>query len=245
MTAVVRTLLTVLPAVAVLSFQASCDAAELPGRSRLAANTEPGALYVEDILPKPVRLTVAKDCFVYYQMDLQRVLGSMAAGTMVQIIAMSDGLYKIRGRARHGDVAGWMHINDLVSKDPSLADKLKKFYERQKQVDEMIKNKQVALGMTVAEVKQSLGEPTKKSAKITAAGREETLEYILYKTVPQAVTGRDQFGNLVQNVIYVKVESGRLTLSFANGNVASIEESTGTTQGNGAVKIVPGPITVF
>jgi hypothetical protein len=245
MIAVFRFSTVVLPAMAGLLCLTPLGAAELPGRSHLATNTEPGALYVEDILPKPIRLTVAKDSFIYYQTDLQRVLGSMATGTLVQVIAMSDGLYKVRGRARHGDVAGWMRIEELVSKDPGLADKLKKFYERQKQVDEVIKNKQVALGMTAAEVKQSLGEPTKKSAKITAAGREETLEYSIYKSVPQAVTGRDQFGNLVQNVIYVKVETGKLTLSFANGTVSSIEETTGNPLGAGGVKIVPGPITVF
>lgn len=245
MNVIVRFLATVLPVMAVMHPASTVSAAGTSGRSHLASSTEPGALYVEDILPKPVRLTVAKDCFIYYQMDLQRVLGSMAAGTSVQIIAMTDGLYKVRGRARHGDVAGWMHIGELISKDPALPEKLKKFYERQKQVDEMIKNKQVALGMTVAEVKQSLGEPTKKSAKITAAGREETVEYILYKNVPQAVTGRDQFGNLVQNIIYVKVESGRLTIAFSNGTVASIEESTGNAQGNGGVKIVPAPIIGF
>ena len=106
MIAVVRFFTMVLPAMAVLSC-VTLRGAELPGRSHLATNTEPGALYVEDILPKPVRLAVAKDTFIYYQTDLQRVLGSMAAGTLVQVIAMSDGLYKVRGRARHGDVAGW------------------------------------------------------------------------------------------------------------------------------------------
>jgi hypothetical protein len=235
----------VLSAMALALGLSSLRGADLSSRSHLASNTEPGALYMEDILPKPLRLTVGKDSFIYYQTDLQRVLGSMAAGTVVQVIAMTDGLYKVRGRARHGDVAGWMRIPELLSADPTLPEKLKKFYERSKQVDEMIKNKQVALGMTAAEVRQSLGEPTKKASKISAAGREETLEYSIYKSVPQSVTGRDQFGNLVQNIIYVKVETGRLTLSFSNGSVSSIEETSGNPLGSGGVKIVPGPITVF
>jgi len=221
------------------------QAAELPNRSRLAANTEPGAFYVEDILPKPIRLTVISECYIYYQNDLKRVLGSMAPNTNVQIIAMANGLYKVRGRARHGDVAGWMHIADLKSPDPLLAEKLLKFYERQKQVDEIIKNKQVALGMTAGEVRQSLGEPTRKSAKISAQGTEETLEYSLFKMVPQIGTGRDANGNLVQTTIMVKVETGRLTLSFQNGTVATIEETTGNPLGAGGVKIVPVPVNVY
>jgi hypothetical protein len=215
------------------------------GRSRLAGTTEPGSLYIEDILPKPVRLNVAGDSVIYYQLDMQRALGQMAPGTSVQLVAMTDTSYKVRGRARHGDVAGWMRKEDLKSPDPQLDDKLKAFYERQKKVEELIANRQVALGMTNAEVEQSLGRPTRKSAKVTAAGREEVLEYSIFDKVPQITTGRDAVGNLVQSTIYVKVEVGRLTISFQNGAVSEINETMGNPLGTGGVKIVPGPITVF
>ena len=99
--------------------------------------------------------------------------------------------------------------------------------------------------MTTAEVQQSLGKPTRKTAKLSAAGREEVLEYSIFERVPQIVTGRDQFGNLVQNTIYVKMEVGRLSISFQNGNVSQIEENMGNPLGTDGVKIVPGPITVW
>ncbi len=215
------------------------------GRSRLGSQTEPGSLYIEDILPKPVRLSVAGDSVIYYQLDMQRPLGQMAPGTTVQLVAMTDTTYKVRGRARHGDVAGWMRKEDLKSPDPQLYDKLKAFYERQKKVDELIANRQVALGMTNSEVEQSLGKPSRKSTKITAAGREEVLEYSIFDKVPQITTGRDATGQLVQSTIYVKVEVGRLTISFQNGAVSEISETMGNPLGTGGVKIVPGPITVF
>ena len=220
----------------------------LPGqqsRSRLGSQTEPGSLYIEDILPKPVRLSVAGDSVIYYQLDLQRPLGQMAPGTSVQLVAMTDASYKVRGRARHGDVAGWMRKEDLKSADPLLYDKLKAFYDRQKKVDELIANRQVALGMTNSEVEQSLGKPSRKSTKITAAGREEVLEYSIFDKVPQITTGRDAAGQLVQSTIYVKVEVGRLTIGFQNGAVSEISETMGNPLGTGGVKIVPGPITVF
>lgn len=214
-------------------------------KSRLATTTEPGTIYVEDILPKKVQLSVLVESVIYYQADMQRALGSMATGTPVQLVAMSDNGYKVRGRARHGDVAGWMRMADLKSSDPKLPEKLKAFYERQKQVDELIANHQVALGMTSEEVKQSMGNPSQKKAKITAAGKEETLEYSIYDRVPQIVTGRDQLGNLVQNTIYVKVEVGRLSLSIKDNAVTEIQESMGNPLGNSGVKIVPGFINVF
>lgn len=233
-----------LTAVCLLGF-ASQAAAQAQSKSRLASKTEPGSLYIEDILPKPVRLTVAGDSVIYYQTDMQRPLGQMAPGTTVQLVAMTDTGYKVRGRARHGDVAGWMRMADLKSPDPQLADKLKAFYERQKKVEELIVNHQVALGMTSAEVELSLGKPTRKSAKITAAGREEVLEYSIFEKVPTTTTGRDPSGQLVQSIVYVKVEVGRLTVSFQNGSVSEISETMGNPLGAEGVKIVPGPITVF
>jgi hypothetical protein len=202
-------------------------------------------MYVEDILPRPVRLAVAADAVIYYQMDLQRALGAMAPGTAVQLVALGEDTYKVRGRARHGDVVGWMRMQDLRSSDPKLPDKLKAFFERQKAVDEVIANNQVALGMTLEEVKASLGNPTRKNAKISAAGREESLEYSIFERVPQITTAQDALGNLVQRTIYVKVEVGRLSVSFKDGIVEEIQESVGNPLGPGGVKIVPGPITLF
>lgn len=200
------------------------EASAQSGKSTLSTNTEPGTIDVETLLPKPIRLTVAADSVIYYQSDLQRALGSMAANTVVQLVAMGDTAFKVRGRARHGDVAGWMHMNDLNSPDPKLVEKLKAYAERRKTVAELIQKHQVAIGMTPEEVKASLGSPTRKSSHLTAGTREETFEYIVYKNVPQAVTGRDQNGNLVQNIIYVKVESGRLSVALKGGTVNDIQE---------------------
>jgi hypothetical protein len=236
----------------VLALVASClllattsSPAQSSTRSRLAEHTEPGALYVEDILPRPVRLAVLAESVIYYQGDMQRALGAMAPGTPVLLVAMTENAYKVRGRARHGDVAGWMRMQDLKSPDPQLADKLRAFYERQKKVDELIARKQVALGMTSVEVEQSLGRPTRRSSRVTAAGRDEVLEYSIYEKVPQVTTGRDGFGNLVQTTIYVKVEVGRLTIGFQDGAVSEINETMGNPLGNGGVQMVPVPVTVF
>lgn len=220
--------------------------APLAGQSKSSLTTDPGALDVESILPKPVKLTVIGDAVIYYQSDMQRVLGSMAAGATVQLVAITDTAWKVRGRARHGDVAGWMKTADLKSPDPKLPEKLKAYVERQRLVEELIQKHQIAVGMTTSEVKASLGQPARKSTHVTKDGREESYEYSVYKNVPKIVTGRDQQGNLVQNVIYVKVETGRLTVNFSGGHVSEIQETQGETPvAGGAVKIVPAPIVIF
>ncbi len=207
-------------------------------------STEPGAIGLEDILPKPLHATVVVETIIYYQSDLQRALGGMGRGTVVQIVAMKDGLFKVRGRAHHGDVAGWMRMKDLKFDDPKVPDKLKAFADRHKTVEELVQKHQVAIGMTGDEVKASLGIPTRKSAKVTAEGREETLEFITYKTVPQSVPGRDRFGNAVQAVVYVKVESGHLSVTLKAGAVTEIQETQGNPLAGEAGKIVPAPVVV-
>ncbi len=208
--------------------------------SRLA--DEPGTISIEGLLPKPVVVKVPQEAVIYYHSDLQRPLGSMAPGTVVTLVALSDTAYRVRGRARHGDVAGWLRPTDVISPDPDLHANLKKVYERQQKVQELIANKEVALGMTLDEVRESLGKPARTSSKVTAFGREDTLEYATFERVPQTVTGRDPFGRLVQSVVYVKVETGTLSVQFKDNVVEAIEEKQGNPLGGGGVKIVVPPI---
>ncbi|MCB1279155.1 hypothetical protein [Prosthecobacter sp.] len=208
-------------------------------------NLEPGTFSVEGMTPKPVVLKVQIETPMYPTSKFQGALGSFAPGTLVTLIAMSDTAYRVRGRARHGDVAGWVRQADVLSADPNLATNLKKLYERTQKVAELTSNHQVALGMTSQEVKTSLGKPSRTTAKINANGKDEKLEFSIYERVPQTTTSVNGFGQLVQSVIYVKVEVGTLSVSFKDGVVSEIEETKGNPLGGGGVQIVPPPLFGF
>lgn len=203
---------------------------------------EPGTISVEGLTPKPILLTVKNEAPIYFLAIMDHAVGTMAPGTVVTLVGISDTMFRVRGRARHGDVAGWMKKDNFVMPDPKMPDKLKTLYERTKQIEALIAAHQAALGMTTAEVMQSLGRPTRKSSKITVAGREDKLEYAMFEKVPQAAVGRAPNGELVQSIIYVKVETGTLSLSFKDGVVTAIEETKGNPLQGGQVKIVPGPV---
>ncbi len=203
---------------------------------------ETGTFSIEGMTLKPVLVKIQQESPVYSTSKFQGAVGSFAPGVIVTLVAMSDTGYRVRGRARHADVAGWVRQVDVLSKDPLLADKLKKLYERSQQVAELIKSNQVALGMTPEEVQSSLGKPTRQSTKVNAAGKEQRLEYSIFEKVPQVTTNRDAFGQLVQTVVYVKVEVGTLSMSFKDGVVEEIEETKGNPLGAGGVKIVPAPV---
>jgi hypothetical protein len=213
--------------------------------NKSSLHDEPGTITLEGRLAKPIRLTVKQESTIYYHALMDRALGSMAAGTAVTLVAMSDTAYRVRGRARHGDVAGWMKPDDLILPDPQLPQKLKAFFDRQQKVAALIETHQVGIGMTRDEVQQSLGKPTRSTSKLTAAGREEKLEYAVFEKVPQTVVGRAPDGQLVQSVVYVKVEVGTLSINFKDNLVEAIEETKGNPLRGAGVQIVPVPIIVW
>jgi hypothetical protein len=221
------------------------SATSSPRNRSSLATVEPGTFAVEGMTPKPIVLKVQLEAPVYPTSKLQGALGSFAPGALVTLLAMSDTAYRVRGRARHGDVAGWVLKTDVLSADPNLSANLKKLYERTKLVDELIQHKQVALGMTSQEVHASLGKPSRKSSKITAAGKEERLEYAIYDQVPQTSTGVNAFGQIVQTVVYIRVEVGTLGLSFKDNVVSEIEETKGNPLGGGGARTVPPPVIGF
>lgn len=215
-------------------------------RSRSSLQTvEPGTFALEGMTPRPIVLKVQLEAPVYPTSKLQGALGSFAPGTLVTLLAMSDTAYRVRGHARHGDVAGWVRMAEVKSAIPDLNANLKKLYERTMMVEELIHHKQVALGMTSQEVHASMGKPARKSSKITAAGKEERLEYAVYDQVPQTTTGLNAFGQIVQSVIYVRVEVGTLSLSFKDGVVSEINEVKGNPLGGRGAMTVPPPVGGF
>ncbi len=216
-------------------------AAQLTARrptSRLAV--EPGTIHVEDILTKPVILKVISDAPIYVSSKLDRAIGSMMPGTLVKLVAISDTAFRVRGKARHGDTSGWLRAADVLSPDPNLVPSLKKLHERQTKVEELITAHQIALGMTSEEVLASMGKPSRKSSKLSAAGKDEKFEYVIFERIPQYNTSVDAFGRAVQTVTYIKVETGSLSVNFKNDIVDTIEETKGNPLGGGGVKIVPG-----
>ena len=204
--------------------------------------SEPGTISVEGLLDKPVQMKVKVEAPAYFLSIMDHAVGSFAPGTVVTLIGISDTMFRVRGRARHGDVAGWVKKDAFLMADPKMPDKLKTLYERTKQIETLIAAHQAALGMTKEEVQQALGKATRRSSRITAAGREDKLEYAIFDKVPQTTLGRAPDGQLVQSIVYLKVETGTLTLSFKDGVVEAIEETIGNPLKGGQIKIVPGPV---
>ena len=228
--------------VAIAFFTAQAPAAGPAPHAPSGLPREPGAVYLEDLAIKPVKLAVIGEAAVHSQIGSGNYLGVLRKGTVAEVVAISDTAVRVRGIAAQGAVVGWVPAAVLTPMKPEFVEAVKKNAQRKADVDALIAKGEVALNMTHDEVAASLGKPQKKQSKLDAKGRQEIWEFIRYMRVPQETIGRDPQGNLVRNVIYVKVPAGKLSITFENNLVSALEQSEGVPDAGAGVMLVPAPI---
>ena len=203
---------------------------------------EPGAVYLEDLAIKPVKLAVIGEAAVYSLITNGNYLGVLRRGSVAEVVAISDTAIRVRGTAQQGGVVGWVPAAGLTPMKPDFIESVKKNAQRKADVDALIAKGEVALNMTHEEVTSALGKPQKKNSKLDAKGRQEIWDFIRYTRVPQETTGVDPQGRLVTSLVYVKVPAGKLSVTFENNLVSSLEQSEGTTEVAAPIRLVPAPI---
>ncbi len=171
----------------------------------------------------------------------------LTRGRLVELQAIDDkqGLLRIKGLAKQGQVVGWVEARYLSALDPAFVTGLRRSIERRRLVQSLAASGEIALGMTMDEVVSSLGAPTKKLSHADAQGIAETWEYIHYVTVPRQVSGYDGFGHVISSVVYEKVASGRFSVSFSGGVVTAVDRSDSNLAsgvGPSPVQSVPPPV---
>ncbi|MDR3406186.1 MAG: hypothetical protein P4L99_27125 [Chthoniobacter sp.] len=220
------------------------SAATHAGSTSGAVIREEGSIYLEDLLVKPARLATVADAPIYYHNDLARYLGTLKKGQIVELQAVTDKAYRVRGVAQQGQVAGWVDPKYLNPLKKDFLENLKQNAVRMEQVKALIARNEVAINMTPEEVQQALGKPTKKTSRVDASGRQDVWEFIRYQSIPQETVGRDTNGNLVSTITYIKVPTGKVAITFANNLVTLFEQTEGSLEKGAQAKIVPAPFIV-
>lgn len=205
---------------------------------------EPGAIYLEDLMPKPVRITVQANAPIFYAADMARFLGTLAAGQAVELQAVGERAYRVRGQARQGQVVGWVDPRYLTPLKKEFLTSLRQNAERREAVQALIARNEIAVNMTPEEVIASLGKPPKTTSRLDAGGRQEVWEFVRYERVPQQTTGYDRFGRPATGVVYVKVPVGKLSVVFDNNLVTALEQTEGTLDRAARPKIVAAPFAI-
>jgi len=207
-------------------------------------NTDPEVVYMEDYANKPITFIATETIAVYSSKKgkKSRKLGSFHAGTRLTLLAITEHAYRVSGPGKYGKLNGWVNPNKLASKDPKFIEHLKLLYKRQMIIKSLIANKEVAIGMSIDEVRQSLGKPTTKESRITKEGRTGKWEYIEYEEHKYYRYVTDpRTGQVYRQLSHVtKEEKSKITVEFVNNIVTAI--SNKEDNGPDKIRIITPPV---
>jgi hypothetical protein len=225
-----------------LSFFLPASAQSRRPERKSLIDRDPDVVHLAEHVKAPIELRVIKDAPVYSDKNGNRKLGTLQADQTVVLEAMTERAYKVRGKGQKHGLSGWVGPHAFASKDPDFVANLKKLHARQIEVQALIEEKQVALGMTPEEVSRSRGNPTKTTVKQTEKGQSGRWEYIDYEQVSHYNYVRDPVsGNVFRQLSHVtREEKGKTVVEFDNGVVSALEESE--QRGGAAVKIIVPPV---
>ena len=205
-------------------------------------NSEPGVIYLEEILEVPIKLKVIKEAPVYSDKEGKIRLGFLKADQTVELEGMTENAYRVRGQGRSNNgIVGWVGPHAFSHPQEDFIAKLKQLYERQILVNKIINDKGIAIGMTLDEVDKSRGKPTKTSVRRTAKGEAGSWEYIDYEEVKHYVTRIDPVsGQAFRQLSHVtREETGKTVVEFEDGLVSALQEDVDNGPGNVQIIIPP------
>jgi hypothetical protein len=207
-------------------------------------DSDPGVVYLNQVFTKPIKLNAIEQAQVFSDKDGSHRLGFLKADQVVELEGMTERAYRVRGQGTKDGIAGWVSPKAFSHSDKDFVEKLKKIYERQIAVSEIIKNKGLAIGMSPREVELSRGKPTKTTMRVTPTGESGTWEYIIYEEVKHYITKIDPLtGQSYRQLSYVsREETGKTTVEFKDGATCALEEMKDKAGGN--AKIIVPPIVV-
>jgi hypothetical protein len=203
-----------------------------------------GAVYLSDFTDKPLILPLKRAATAAFDPFSGRYAGTLRFPQSVEITAVLDDLFRVRGRAQQGQILGWIRADDLEGVPEDFVKNLKAAEERRLLVERLIAANEVALGMTPEEVGKSLGRPQKTTNRADADGSQSVWEFIRYQSIPQQTTVMGPGGVATIGTTFVKVPVGTLTVVFREGVVVELEQTEGNLLKGNQISIVAPPVLV-
>jgi hypothetical protein len=174
-----------------------------------------------------LRLKVLHRTTISVSRDGVGVLGNLAEGQTVEVSELGENQYFVSAQVATGAVQGWVNAQALEAPPAELLAELRSRHEDADGHRRLISRHEVAVGMTRAEVRASLGKPDRTYRLRTRQGDQELWSYIIYQYVPYYSRKVDDTGVMRELVSYRREPSGRKSITFQGDQVADINDSQG------------------
>ena len=146
---------------------------------------EDGAIYLEGLVVNEVVVRISTATPAYSTLAADRWLGTLLPNQNAVLLAVSKKAYRVRARAKQGQIAGWISKGAVDGLHENFEVTLHAFYDRHVEVKELIDNHQVALGMTLNEVIASIGPPTSAVPRSLKKGATILLSSLPMRRFPE------------------------------------------------------------
>ncbi len=189
-----------------------------------AAFDDPEAIYLDKIPGlKPIELEVTKVTAVYANRNRNGYFANFTKGEKVHLLAYNEKTSFVKNLK--SNKTGWVPVENLSEIDESLLDSVIAQAEEQKKYQSAIEEKKVLAGMTLEQVRASLGKPDEAAFRTDASGRTDVWSYFEYKSVYREQPYNDPVtGQLLVRRYKEKVPESETTIEFLNGRVTAIEK---------------------
>lgn len=216
-------------------------AAWMAAAARAAEIRYDDVLYLDELSQSPLQLKTLQRAPITFSRDPRSVIAYLVHGQTVTVLGLGEGMYYVSAQIVTGPARGWVAEAALEAPPADLLETLRKRHERLVAHRELIARHEVALGMTPAEVKVSLGKPERRTRLRTTEGEAEHWMYVTYRYLPYYTNSYDEKGVLRQSVYYRRVPAGHRVISFRGGEVVATtgEENRGERAPEAVVVPVP------
>ncbi|MDZ4817218.1 MAG: hypothetical protein SGI71_13285 [Verrucomicrobiota bacterium] len=185
---------------------------------------ERGVVYLEELPDGPPQYKIIEDSAIFAERQLKLVVGSLQKNRTVELLGWSDEALLVQTKSPGKFLRGWITHEAMQLVKTSDLEKWKTFEETRLRHLELIKNHEIDVGMSAAEVLKSIGKPESKSKLKEESMIQEVWRYVKYEKVARYETVADAFGRLQQQIVYIKTPVGTRTVVFVDGFVKAIDE---------------------
>jgi len=206
----------------------------------LAAEIRPDdVIYLEEWKQPTLHLKALYRTPITFSHDPRSVVAYLAPGEVVEIVGLGEAQHYVAARIATGTTRGWVDAQALEAPSAGLLAKLRALREKTQAHRELIERHEVAVTMTRAEVRASLGKPDRISQLHTGDGLQEQWFYTVYRYQPYYVQSHDSDGQPQQVVSYRREPGGLKVVTFQNDEVVRIGEEEKEEAGPPSPVVVP------